>query len=350
MRSVQQFSAGFNPGDAISNQMLELRSYLKDLEYKGDIYSENIGAAKLPFVKKYKTYLRSSKDVLIYHHSIHSGIFEFLRTFRSPRILIYHNVTPHHFLESYDLKMSYLLKKGREELTLMKDRFDLVFAVSEFNRKELEELGFQNVKILPITYQLSSAIFKREEKPKSEIKKFLFVGRITPNKRQDDLIRLAHAYKSLYSDRFQFYLAGFSSRELYLYREELERMLDFYDLRNNVLITDFLSDQELNHLYSEADVFVSMSEHEGFCVPLFEAMVHKIPILAYKGGAVPETLNGAGVLFSQKNFPELAVLLNRSAQDEVFRARILEGQEKRLEEFKRTESKTILGSALESLS
>ncbi|PJZ28531.1 glycosyltransferase family 4 protein [Leptospira kmetyi] len=349
MRQVQQFSAGFNPGDAISNEMLEIRNYLKDLEYKGDIFSENIGASKLPFVKKYKTYGKSSKDILFYHHSIHSGVFDFLRSFRSPRILIYHNVTPHHFFESYDLKMSYLLKKGREELTEMRNRFDLVFAVSKFNQKELEELGFQNVGILPITYQLSEN-FPKIEKTEAPIKKILFVGRITPNKRQDDLIRLAYAYKTMFSDQFQFYLAGFSSRELYLYREELERMLDFYDLRKNVLITGFLSDNELSNLYQEADAFVSMSEHEGFCVPLIEAMVHRIPILAYAGGAVPETLNEAGVLFREKKFPDLAILLNKILTDSYFKDQILKGQDLRLEEFKKTDSKSVLRKTVETLS
>lgn len=349
MRQVQQFSAGFNPGDAISNEMLEIRNYLKDLEYKGDIFSENIGASKLPFVKKYKTYGKSSKDVLFYHHSIHSGVFDFLRSFRSPRILIYHNVTPHYFFESYDLKMSYLLKKGREELAEMRDRFDLVFAVSKFNQMELEELGFQNVGILPITYQLSEN-FPKIEKTESPIKKILFVGRITPNKRQDDLIRLAYSYKTMFSDKFQFYLAGFSSRELYLYREELERMLDFYDLRKNVLITGFLSDNELNNLYQEADAFVSMSEHEGFCVPLIEAMVHRIPILAFAGGAVPETLNGAGILFREKKFPDLAVLINKILTDSSFKDQILKGQDLRLEEFKKTDSKSVLRKTVETLS
>ncbi|EMJ91122.1 glycosyltransferase family 4 protein [Leptospira alstonii] len=349
MRQVQQFSAGFNPGDAISNQMLEIRNYLRDLEYKGDIFSENIGASKLPFVKKYKTYGKSSKDILFYHHSIHSGVFDFLRSFRSPRILIYHNVTPHHFFESYDLKMSYLLKKGREDLKKMKERFDFVFAVSKFNQKELEELEFQNVGILPITYQLSEN-FPKIERSNSAVKKILFVGRITPNKKQDDLIRLAYAYKSMISDRFQFYLAGFSSRELYLYREELERMLDFYDLRKNVLITGFLSDVELNNLYQEADVFVSMSEHEGFCVPLIEAMVHRIPILAYSGGAVPETLNGAGIIFTEKKFPDLAILLDKILTDVPFQNQILTSQDLRLKEFKKTDSKSVLKKTIETLS
>lgn len=349
MKEVHQFSAGFNPGDAISNQMLEIRNHLKFFEYKGDIFSENIGASKLTFVKKYKTYNKSSKDILFYHHSIHSNVLDFLRSFRSPRVLIYHNVTPHHFFESYDLKMSYLLKKGREELKKMNEKFDFVFAVSKFNQMELEELGFQNVEILPITYQLSER-FPKIEKSKSKIKKIIFVGRITPNKKQDDLIRLAFAYKSIISDQFQFYLAGFSSKELYLYREELERMLDFYDLRKNVLITGFLSDLELNSLYQEADAFVSMSEHEGFCVPLIEAMIYRIPILAFSGGAVSETLNGAGVLFKEKNFPNLALLLNKILTDVSFQNQILRGQDLRLNEFKKTDYKSVLRKALEVIS
>lgn len=115
MRQIQQFSAGFNPGDAISNQMLEIRNHLKDLEYKGDIFSENIGASKLPFVKKYKTYGKSSKDILFYHHSIHSGVFDFLKSFRSPRILIYHNVTPPSLFRILRLKDELSFKKKEEK-------------------------------------------------------------------------------------------------------------------------------------------------------------------------------------------------------------------------------------------
>lgn len=164
------------------------------------------------------------------------------------------------------------------------------------------------------------------------------------------MIRLAFAYKSIISDQSQFYLAGFSSKELYLYREELERMLDFYDLRKNVLITGFLSDLELNSLYQEADAFVSMSEHEGFCVPLIEAMIYRIPILAFSGGAVSETLSGAGVLFKEKNFPNLAILLNKILTDVSFQNQILTGQDLRLNEFKKTDYKSVLRKALEIIS
>ncbi|MFB5650200.1 glycosyltransferase family 4 protein [Leptospira wolffii] len=352
-RSVHQFAAGFNTGDAISNEMSSLRTLFRKMGYSSDIFAENTGPGTGALVKKHKAYSPRKRDILIYHHSIHSEVLEFVQETKNPKILVYHNVTPYHYFERYDLKLTYLLKKGREELEVLRDEFDFVLAVSEYNKKELNDLGFKNVQVLPITYQLPQVKSPIENPPpideSPKIPKFLFVGRITPNKKQDDLIRFAHIYSKLFGPDFQLFIVGFSSKELYLYREELERMLDFYKLRQNVIITDFLSDEEVRRMYRSCDLFLSMSEHEGFCVPLLEAMVHKIPILAYDAGAVSETLDGAGILFKEKRMETVAELAHKLATDSNLRNEILDTQEHRLRNFSTVNPESIMRPILAEL-
>ncbi|WP_367898259.1 glycosyltransferase family 4 protein [Leptospira sp. WS58.C1] len=352
-RGVHQFAAGFNLGDAISNEMNSLKSVFKRIGYFSEIFAENTGPGTDTFVKKYKAYSSNSKDILVYHHSIHSDVLETVLKPKNSKILIYHNVTPGHFFEKYDLKLTYLLRKGREELESLRDKFDKVFAVSEYNKSELLNLGFEDVDVLPITYQLPQGKQTYKEnfpKNRPNIPRFLFVGRIAPNKKQDDLIRFAFHYLKAYGPEFQLFMVGFSSKELYLYREELERMLDFYKLRKNVIITDFLSDEELKSMYLNCDLFLSMSEHEGFCVPLLEAMVHNLPILAFDGGAVGETLSGAGILFKEKRMDVIVELAHKMVTDRNWKDLILETQQRRLSSFSQINTETVLRPILARLS
>lgn len=354
-KSVHQFAAGFNIGDAISNEMISLRSILRKIGFNSEIFAENVGAGAGALVKKYKSYSASNSDILIYHHSIHSDILDHIRNAKNTKILIYHNVTPHHFFEKYDLKLTYLLRKGREELEYLREEFDHVLAVSNYNRKELLDFGFENVGLLPITYQLPQSKSPANERSKpsvpqrDRIPKFLFVGRITPNKKQDDLIRFAYHYLQTFGPDFQLFIVGFSSKELYLYREELERMLDFYKLRQNVIITDFLPDEEVRDMYRCCDLFLSMSEHEGFCVPLLEAMMHRLPVLAFDAGAVSETLSGAGVLFKEKRMDMIVELAYKIVTDEKLRNEILKTQDDRLLTYSAVSPENILRPILAKL-
>ncbi|EQA45681.1 glycosyltransferase, group 1 family protein [Leptospira broomii serovar Hurstbridge str. 5399] len=352
-QGIHQFAAGFNLGDAISNEMSSLRSVFRRLGYSSEIFAENTGPGTATYVRKYKYFKPKGRDILFYHHSIHSNVLDFIRKTKQPKILVYHNVTPPSYFEKYDLKLTYLLRKGREELKQIKDEFSLSFAVSEFNKKELEELGYENVKLLPITYQIpSKPIFfgPRIAELQARGPRFLFVGRISPNKRQDDLIRFAYYYLNAFGEDFQLFLVGFSSKELYLYREELERMLDFYKLRRNVIITDFLTDEGLQKMYRECDLFISMSEHEGFCVPLLEAMVHGIPVMAFDAGAVSETLSGAGILFKEKKMDFLAELANKIITDPKLNRAVLDTQEKRIRNFSTVRPESILRPILAEFS
>ncbi|WP_411824423.1 glycosyltransferase [Leptospira sp. 'Mane'] len=331
---VHQFSAGFQVGDAISQEMLEIKRLLQINGYRGNIYSENVNKPDDKYAEKYLKAKISTNDWLIYHHSIHSGILPFLIKQPNPKILIYHNVTPHNFLEPYDLHFTYLLREGRHDLHTIKDHFQNYFAVSNFNNHELLELGFQNSKVMPL--HLNFAKWNKNtivvEKAKHPIQ-FLFVGRIAPNKRQDDLIRFAKIWKLKTNKEFRLKMVGFCNPNQQAYLDELHLMIKAYDLVKEVEIVPYVNESILTKYYLESSYFISMSEHEGFCVPLLEAMHFGLPVIAYDAGAVSETLNGNGILFAKKDFEALIQKIESIESDENLKSEIIGKQSQRLQEY-----------------
>lgn len=349
-KKIHQFSAGFNPGDAISNEMIAIKKILKDkLNLLGEIYSENIGAIDSKVCKKFKSYKYHKNDIIIYHHSIHSSVLEYIIEIPVPKILIYHNVTPHHFFEPYDLKLTYYLKQGRNELSLIKNKFNSYLADSEYNSLELLREGITDIKVLPILYDFNK--FKKKPKPteNNSKKKIIFVGRIAPNKKQDDLIRFAKVFCDNYSKDFEFRMIGYCSKELEIYNIELLKMIEYLNLQEHIFFSNFVDDNQINTLYQEADLFISMSEHEGFCVPLLEAMFHNIPIIAYNAGAVKETLKGSGILIHKKDFVIISELAYRLLYEPEFREKIIRKQDLRLQEFINYNNASVLVDEVKKL-
>lgn len=341
---IDQFSAGFNPGDAISNEMLYLKNFFESKGIKGEIYSENIGtnARSSAGARKYKSWKEDRDTAVIYHHSIHSGVSDFILNMYSsiPKFMIYHNVTPHSFFEPYDYRLAGYLKRGRQELHQFRDIFRKSFAVSEFNRKDLIEAGFKNSEVFP--FALNFYNYKKLGKNTDGKKKILFVGRIAPNKKQTDLLKAAHIFRKYTDIPFEFRLVGFTSRESILYRHELDWLISSYSLSENVRILEFASQEDLFREYSEADAFLCLSEHEGFCVPLLEAMYYDIPVAAFDAGAISETLGKSGILFKEKNYLLISSILEKILTDSEFRENILRSQRKRLEEYSISSNPEIL--------
>ncbi|MCB1141281.1 MAG: glycosyltransferase family 4 protein [Leptospiraceae bacterium] len=346
MRRIVQFSAGFNEGDAISNYMLILKNRIQESGLDCEIYSQNIGIDDKKICRKYTHYKPRAGDCILYHHSIHSKILDFIKDQCKSiyKVLVYHNVTPYEYMLPYDLTLSYYLKKGREELVEYKTFFDKNFAVSNFNKKELEDLGFRDVKFLPLIISLDDQPLPKNIQ--EETFQILFVGRIAPNKKQSDLVRLAKILKDYFPLKFRISMVGKTSREMKLYKEEIENLINYFSVENEIDLLDFLDRDELKAVYSRSDLFLCMSEHEGFCVPLIEAMHFGIPIMAYAGGAIPETLDGSGILFREKKFDLIAAMVFKLATDTMLRNRILQGQSERLDAFKRTDTFRILKTEL----
>ncbi|PIE33193.1 glycosyltransferase [candidate division KSB3 bacterium] len=347
---IHQLLPCLRHGDAIGNHTIEIQRVLQQWEHESQIFADDIHDDMRSFAKPY-TKLRGKtlRDaVLIYHFSLGSPVSEFVKSLPNPKILIYHNITPAHFLKGFNDYMHEILEKGRDELKEFIDLCDLALGDSEFNRLELEELGFQNTGVLPIIldfekYTASPAphILKRYD---DDWKNIIFVGRIVPNKRQEDLIHAFHLYKHYVNPESRLFLIGLGGIERYDFMlEEFARKLGVKD----VYITGKVTDDELAAYYRIADLMLCMSEHEGFNVPLLEAMHADVPILAYNSTSIPYTLGEAGVLFNEKQYEAVAEMMDVIMENQELRSGIIEAQHKRLTSFERSRLEGVLKSYLE---
>jgi glycosyltransferase involved in cell wall biosynthesis len=215
---------------------------------------------------------------------------------------------------------------------------DLALGDSEFNRQELEELGFAPTGVMPIAVD-TARITRAPQRPALDrilgdgLINILFVGRIVPNKRIEDHIRLAEVYKRYVDSYYRFVFVGRYEGIPRYYAMIRALIAQYRMLPERFLFTGGVPDEDLGAYYRWADAYVSLSEHEGFCVPLVESMAADVPVLAYAAGAVPETLGGAGVLFAPKDLEVAAELLGTLVYDRSVRERVLAGQRRRLRDF-----------------
>jgi glycosyltransferase involved in cell wall biosynthesis len=229
------------------------------------------------------------------------------------------------------------MEKGRRELERLSGEVDLAIADSQYNREELVELGFKNTVTVPLLIDYSRYDISPESSIMTKYRdgsvNLVFVGRIGPNKKQEDVIRVFSIYRKYINDRSRLFIVG-PSRQVPDYNALLNRLVDSLGVED-VHLTGEAGQTELNAYYSIADVFVSMSEHEGFCIPLIECMHFGVPILAYESSAVTDTLDGSGILFAQKDLGRVAEMIDIVVKDKNVRERIVDGQKKRLEFFRR---------------
>ena len=228
-------------------------------------------------------------------------------------MVIYHNITPAHFFLGFHPHLAGLCHHGRRELAAFAPRTELALGDSEFNRRELEQAGFARTGVLPIVLDL--ALYERP--PSAVVRRLyddgrtnvLFVGRIIPNKKIDDLIRSFAFFQRFVKPHSRLLLVG-DHRGFERYLDRLQELVR--ELRvDEVVFTGQVDDDELYAYYRLADVFLCLSEHEGFGVPLQEAMLFGVPVVAYDAGAVRETLRGGGLLLKDKSPELVAELLDR---------------------------------------
>jgi glycosyltransferase involved in cell wall biosynthesis len=280
----------------------------------------------------------SNGDVTILHFAVPSPMTEAFARLPRGRVLQYHNITPAHFYAPYDPGIFRLAVLGRRELASLAGRTDLALGDSEYNRQELEALGFGETGVFPIAVDVdritaAPGVPALQEWLNDGLTNFLFVGRVVPNKKIEDIIRLAEHYKRYVDAHYRFIFVGRYDgvpRYTYMLRALITEL---GWLPDRFLFTGAVPDDELAAYYRYSSVYLSMSEHEGFCVPLLEAMAADLPVLAYSCTAVPDTLGGAGVQFAPKDFERAAELLGMLAFDDGLRASVVEGQRRRLAHF-----------------
>lgn len=336
---IHQLCARLEYGDAVSNHVLEIDRALKSWGHEADVFAsttDRFGSELARPDSEYDRFLDSPDDLLIYHYSLFCPNHLQYQGTRNRRILVYHNITPSEFFAPYDSGVAQFCRLGRELLGDLSG-CELALGDSEFNRLELLEAGFEpgRTGVLPVFIDYPGLLEKVADKgPMSGYEgcfKVLFVGRAVPNKRLEDVLRAFYYYNRCIDSESHLFLVGASWVDRY--DAQLRWLLDSLGLWGNVHFTGRVLSDELAACYRDADLFLSMSEHEGFGVPLVESMAFSLPVVAYASTAVPYTLGGSGITFGRKDFPMVGELMDVVRTDEDVRKRLVEGEAERLGDF-----------------
>jgi glycosyltransferase involved in cell wall biosynthesis len=335
---VNQWVPAAHRGDAIGDSARRVRSLLRELGHASDIYALTVDEDLKGDVRLFGDPRAREGDVTIFHYALPSVMTDAFARLPHGRVLQYHNVTPAHFFAPYDANICRLASLGRNEIRRLAGHTDVALGDSEFNRQELATFGFSNTGVFPIAVDLERL---RQSPPRPALEamlsdgpmNFLFVGRIVPNKKIEDHIKLAEHYKRYVDADYRFIFVG-KTDGVPRYYNAVRTLVSTYGIpEDRLFFTGPVSDEDLITYYRMADVYISLSEHEGFCVPLVEAMAADVPVLAYAATAIPDTLAGAGVQFAPKDLEFAAELLGELAYDDELRAQVIAGQRRRLADF-----------------
>lgn len=335
---INQWVPAAHRGDAIGDSARAVRALLRAQGHASEIFALTIDDDMRGDARPFADPAASRGDLTILHFAVPSPMTEAFARLPRGRVLQYHNITPARFYAAYDPGIFRLAVLGRRELASLAGRTDLALGDSEYNRRELEALGFSSTGVFPIAVD-ARRITGAPRTPSLEkwlddgLTNFLFVGRMVPNKKVEDVIRLAEHYKRYVDAHYRFIFVG-RHDGVPRYTNMLRALIaELGWMPDRFLFTGPVPDRELAAYYRCSSVYISMSEHEGFCVPLLEAMAADLPILAYSCTAIPDTLGGAGVQFAPKDFEHAAELLGMLAFDDGLRAAVIEGQRRRLAHF-----------------
>lgn len=301
------------PGDAITNAALELRKLLRRVG-PSDIYAKNIHPELERDVHPMRAFVRRRSatprdDVLLFHSSIGDPEVHSVVMGQPERlVLVYHNISPAEAFLDYDPGFAGMLEGGRRELAAMATRATMAIAVSDFNARELIDLRYHDVRVSPLIVDIAGRLTTTPDRKLSEELErgvgplVLFVGQVLPHKRPDFLLQAFHLLSSFDRPDARLVIAGNLGLVRYAHCVmQLGRELSL----DRLLFTGAITDSQLVALYRRADLFVTASEHEGFCVPLLEAMAFGVPIVARACAAVPDTVRDAGVVLPADGGPAL---------------------------------------------
>ncbi len=352
---IDQWVPTLHRGDAIGDSARLMRDAFRSWGHEAEVYALELDSDLRGDGRGWTEWHPGGPDdVVIFHYALPSVLTTAFGAHRGRRVLLHHNITPPEFFVGWDPEMVRICDLGQRELRTLAPHADLGLADSEWSRQELEGLGFARTGVLPIYLD-----FRRyRESPSPVLRRMLedgrttllFVGRIAPNKCQEDLIRLVSYWKRFISPDVRLLLVGKLPRR----REYFDALQSFaYGegfTPSEVVFTGHVDHDDLLACYAAADLFVSMSAHEGFGVPLVESMLLRLPILAYSATAVPHTLGSAGVRFGDKSaLAEVGEMAHLLARPGPFREAVLRGQDQRLSVFAPAAVEKALRGYLESL-
>jgi len=348
---VNQWVPAAHRGDAVGDAARTMRDLFRQWGHESEIYALSRDQDLVDDVRSWGGVECRQGDVTILHYAVPSPMSAALTTLPGARVLHYHNVTPAHFFAPFDPGITRMAAAGRAELATLAGKVDLALGVSDYNRQELERLGFSPTGVLPLVVNTDRLRFARavpavETLLTDGLVNILFVGRVAPNKKIEDHIRLAEVFKRYVDVYYRFIFVGKYDAVPRYYAAIRGLIAEFQMLPDRFWFTGPVPDEELAAYYRHAHAYVSLSEHEGFCVPLVEAMAMDVPVLAYSAAAVPETLGGAGVTFAPKDLEFAAELLGALIYDAPFRQGVIAGQRRRVQNFSRERIEPLLRNVI----
>lgn len=355
MRAIHQIVAGYAGGDAISNEARAMRALFRRWGYESQIYSER--KRILPELRSEARDLAAGRgdfrpdDVVLLHLSIGSDVNDLFPQLPGRKALLYHNITPPEYFRGVQEQTASLLDRGRRQARALAGAAAVVMADSRFNAGEIAAMGHANPQVLPLVLDFSMLRSRPDRRIlrqyRDGLANILFVGRCAPNKKIEDLLNAFYYFQRYVQPASRLIHVG-SHAGMEQYHALLLTRSRELQLKN-VEFVGAVSQDELNAYYAVARAFLCLSDHEGFCIPLLEAMAHDVPVVAHAAGAVPETLDGAGVLVREKNYDLIAETLGRVSEDAPLRAALLRGQRERLARYERQDLEADLKRLLAPL-
>lgn len=324
-------------GDGVGNDVMAIYKLLKREGYDTEIYAEAVDR-RIECEDLYEFHQfpeLNEDDVVINHLSVGSDINLVFPDMKARKMIIYHNITPAEWFKDYDENAYHFCNRGYEETRKLASTVSYCLADSAYNRQDLIDMGYTcDIDVLPIIISFDD--FKQEphhvllDKLNDGMTNIIFTGRIAPNKRQPDVVKAFAAYQKKYNPNSRLTFVGAYGEGAYM--DEIRKTIEETGAQN-VSFSGHVPFSKILSYYHSADLFLCMSEHEGFCIPLLEAMYFDIPVVAYNKAAVGETIGGCGVLVDEKNYDQIADSINKVLTDEEYRESIVEKQRQRIDDF-----------------
>ncbi|MEN8153027.1 MAG: glycosyltransferase family 4 protein [Acidobacteriota bacterium] len=350
---IEQFLPAFHYGDATSNSALAFHNFLLDSGIESRLISLTSDKSMRDKVILFKDYKEDRSSLKILHFAIPSLLTDFFLNVKGKKVMIYHNITPSHFFADYSSFLTGFTEEGRKHLEKLKDCFDLSIGVSKYNVSDLEELGFKNATVFPLIIDLKDYDKKYSRGfynlIKDERKNILCVGRVAPNKKLEDAVKMLFFYKKYLSPSIRLIIAGNIEsvpRYFFAVRDLASR---FYLTSEDIIFTGHIKFDEFLSVYKASDVYLSVSEHEGFCLPVIESFKMGVPVVAYGAGAINETVGDGGIILSDKD-PELtAGTLEYVIGNEKLRNDLLKSGQNKLNIYKESSNPEKLLNILKKI-
>jgi L-malate glycosyltransferase len=339
--------------DATSAHTLEVRRLLHDLGYESEVYVEEADPSLAAVARPYRELPGGPGVVLLYQFAIGSVLGQVVRDRPEPLGINSHNATPAEYYEPWEPGLAHGLAWGRSQLAELEPRTRLAITVSQFNADDLAVHGYRRTRVAPVLVDPAAGAGEIDVDVAARLAaepagpRWLFVGRIAPNKAQHDVVRAFAMYRRLFAPSARLDLVGGPATSRY--DDAVRRLAVVLGVADAVTFTGSVSAGELAARYAAADVLVCLSEHEGFCVPLLEAMHHDVPIVAYGAAAVPETLGGAGLVLADKDPLTVATAAARVVDDRRVRDALVVAGRARLAELSLDHARAAMTVALQEL-